>query len=157
MTALERDLESENDYSYYIFVPYNRSNFDDFCFNTNFILTCYYVLFNRFRMTSDEIIFEDIYREGVLIQDHFFELATYYNNAVENEEDIQTFIFMMNEYLDLKPFSNRNAQFDTWKLTYSNQTMKIDQTDDSDFLTIDELIILYDEKWLETLVQEKSK
>ena len=41
----------------------------------NVILTCYYVLYMKFKRTSDEIIFEELYRECILMQDRNFKFC----------------------------------------------------------------------------------
>lgn len=176
-TALERELEIEDNYSYYVFNPYNARSgnsfkLDDFSSKSvskkigiktkldkqsaNIILTCYYVLYNKFKITSDEIIFEDTYREGVLMQDKNFDLATYYDKiATKNPEMIAPLTSIMSECLDLKPFPDPSLQFDVWKITYSHQTKKVvPKTDEEhpECLTIEEIIVKYNHEWLMNLL-----
>lgn len=173
MTALEREIETEGEYFFYVFKPYKTDNTDEFSSKSinkkigirtkldkesaNIILTCYYVLFNNFKKTSDEIIFEDIYREGVLMQDNSFELAKYYDRVATNHpEMIGPLTSIMSECLELKPFADPSLQFDIWKITFSKQCKKVipkvADEEHEDFLTLEELIAKYNDEWLSLLL-----
>lgn len=171
-TALENEWNTEGDESFYVYHPYNPRSYlnlsmDDFSEKSfskkigirskldiqsvNIILSCFYVLYSRFKKTSDEIIFEETYRECVLMQDSSFELAKYYDRvSTEHPEKICTLSSLMSQCLDLVPFPDRKLQFDVWKLTYSGHSKKVvinESSDTSGFLTIEELLSKYDEEW----------
>ena len=174
LTALENELNNTEEENFYVYNPYNQiSNLnlnlsmDDFSskshlkkigirtkldiHSVNIILSCFYVLYSQFKKTSDEIIFEETYRKDVLMQDSSFELSKYYDRVKTNyPEMISKLTSFTNQCLDLIPFSDRQLQFDVWKLTYNNHSKKItinETFDTSEFLTIEGLLSKYDEVW----------
>lgn len=172
-TALEFELEKNDEtYHYYAFDPYNKSvsdkldKFSQLSYerkigiktklskeSANILLSCYYVLYNNFELTSDEIIFEDLYREGVLMQDSNFELAKFYERITTKElEHFEPLKSLLAECLELKVFPDRKLQFNTWKITYSKQIKEVKSEDENklkDYKTIFELISYYDESWFQ--------
>lgn len=177
-TALELELnETDSDVHYYSFNPYYTNNMDEFAKKSynreigiktslkqeyaNIILTCYYVLYNNFKQTtSDEIIFEDLYREGVLMQDDNFTLAKFYEELItKNFEVFESVKSLVAECLELKPFPNRTIQFNIWVLTYSNQTQEVKSKDSnrlSGFISIFDLIEQFNDTWFNTKLPIKS-
>lgn len=159
--AVEREFQVDNNsFDYYVFSPYNakrkeydldefsdrsvkseigiKTKLDEKC--ANFLLSCYYIFYNGIStLTSDEIIFEEIYRNCVLMQDDNFDLAKYYENVINyhmNKFDMMTSV--LSECLQLKTFGNKDLQFNIWMLTYSNQC-KLSNSNDN-FITINDLL-----------------
>lgn len=185
MTALEREWMTEGeDWNYYVFNPYNISTsswgsysidkFSDLSSkksigiktklderSANVILSCLYVLYNKFELTSDEVIFESNYREGVLMQDSTFELAKYYTRITDEHPDMLVpLTSILSENFQLVPSTDNSLQFDIWKLTYSNQTKKVIPSgvgnNKSLFMTIEEILSEYDENWLNNSIKNDS-
>lgn len=159
--ALEREFQiQDKSFDHYVFSPYNakrkiypldefsdrsvkgeigiKTKLDEKC--ANFLLSCYYIFYNGIStLTSDEIIFEEIYRNCVLMQDNNFDLAKYYENVVDyhmNKFDMMTSV--LSECLQLKTFGNKDLQFNVWMLTYSNQCNISNSNDD--FININDLL-----------------
>ena len=185
MTALEREWMTEDEnWNYYCFKAYNTSSgnyggyevdlFSDLSSkksigiktklderSANVILSCLYVLYSKFELTSDEIIFESNYREGVLMQDSNFELAKYYDRITNDHRDMLIpLTSILTENFQLIPLENNTLQFDIWKLTYSNQTKKVVPTNvgnnTSSFMTIEEILSKYDDEWLNNCINKTS-
>lgn len=183
-TALELELEVPEDKEerFFAFDPYNKSAYgggscDDFSQRSydrkigirtrlnkeaaNVILTCYYILYNNFKQTTDEIIFEDVYREGVLMQDSNFDLAKFYERITTKDlGSFEPLRSLMAECLELKPFPDRLVQFNAWTLTYSQQTKEVTSSNPAKFaeyLTIFDLISKYDREWLTDVMYPKQK
>lgn len=174
---MEFDLPEDSEMKYYVFKPYNSSlllSFDKFSLLSskreigiktklnkeaaNVILSIYYVLFMRFKLTSDEIIFEDLYRECVLGQDSNFDLAQFNKRITEPENLVyfQAMRSMMQECLSLvpMPFEQRVLQFNAWTICYSNQTTQVkskspDRFDK--FMSPIDLMSAYDITWYRNL------
>lgn len=171
-TALQREWEVEGEEKLYVFDPYNpksylnlsmdsfstkshskeigiRSKLDELSINV--VLSCLYVLYSRFKKTSDEIIFEETYREGVLMQDSSFNLAKYYDKiSTDQPANIGPLTSLMSECLDLVPFADRELQFDVWRLTYSKHTKKVVSSNLNSvtgFLSIEEILEQYSDDW----------
>lgn len=170
-TAFEKELDlMDEEYKYYIFDAYNYRAAIDLPKDTfsqlsrdkkigiktkldieeaNIILSCLYLLYNRFKMTSDETIFEETYREGVLMQDKNFYLAEYYESLITYHIDyVGPISSLVSECLELKPFPDRHLQFNIWKLTYSKQSKKVLVIDDTDFLSITDITDTYTIDWI---------
>jgi hypothetical protein len=181
-TALELELElpDDQDERYFAFDPYNKNSYgreivDEFSTKSferkigiktrlrkeaaNVILTCYYVLYNNFKMTTDEIVFEDLYREGVLMQDDNFDLAKFYERISTGDlSQFEPLKCLMAECLELKPFPDRIVQFNAWTLTYSKQSKEVtsnNPTKLTGYLSIFDLIAKYDHEWFVSVVYPK--
>ena len=156
--AIEREVEIDDEYKYYIFSPYNKKigyPLDDFscaglCLKTklgikeaNFIMSIYYILYTGLdKITSDETIFESLYRECVLLQDSNFELSLYYQGIVnENLNKMEMLTSVMSECFDLKCFPDKALQFNIWLLTYNNTVELVDE--DRTAMTLFDLVEFY--------------
>ena len=156
--AIEREVEIDDEYKYYIFSPYNKKigyPLDDFscaglCLKTklgikeaNFIMSIYYILYTGLdKITSDETIFESLYRECVLLQDSNFELSLYYQgivNEILNKMEMLTSV--MSDCFDLKCFPDKALQFNIWLLTYNNTVELVDE--DRTAMTLFDLVEFY--------------
>lgn len=179
-TAFNMELEMANDSEekYYIFKPYNKQvndYVDSFskrsydreigiktCLNkeaANVILTCYYVLDMKFKQTTDEIIFEDIYRECVLMQDSNFDLAKFFDRITkgENLNSFEALRSIMAECLSLVPMPHdqRVLQFNAWTICYSKQTTQVTSNKVGkfdNFKSVIDLMTDYDNQWFDAVV-----
>lgn len=175
-TALDLETRMPEDapMKFYIFDPYNkrtggtmdefskRSNDRELGIKTklnkeaaNVILTIYYVFYMKFKQTTDEIIFEDLYRECVLAQDSNFDLAKF-NHRITTGENLKYFTglrSLMQACLDLTPVPEelREIQFNAWTICFSNQTIQVKSEKPGRFDTyksICDLMTDYDRTWL---------
>ena len=179
------DCDDDVPYSFYVFDPYypksyNCSGIDEFSkksmekkigirtklniYNANFILSCYYLLYSNFELTSEELIFESSYRSGVLMSDSSFELAKFmYKLAIDYPQCLAGVESLVSSSLDLNISPDIDSQYSVWMLTFSKQTKKLVTPNSSegldDFLTIEDLCNRYSRDWLENLLNppvEKS-
>lgn len=171
---LEGRMPEDAPMKFYIFSPYNssnRSSMDEFSKRSyareigiktklnkeaaNVILTIYYVFYMKFKKTSDEIIFEDLYRECVLAQDSNFDLAKF-NERITTGENLKYFTglrSLMQACLDLTPVPEelREIQFNAWTICFSKQTVQVKSDKPGrleKYKSICDLMIDYDQSWL---------
>lgn len=184
-TAFDMELELSEDINekYYVFNPYNKNVYDkldefskrsskkEFGIKTrlnkeaaNVILTCYYVLYMKFEQTSDEIIFEDLYRECVLMQDSNFDLAKFYDRIThsDNLKSFEALRSIMADCLSLIPMpqEQRILQFNAWTICYSRQTTQVTSKNPNIFnsyLSIVDLLMNYDNEWFDKVIDNEKE
>lgn len=169
--AWEHELLSESqDIKYYVFDPYlpkayhiseKMDTFSKFSSekrmgiktnlsidHANFILSCYYLIYSSFDKTSDETIFEEEYRNSVLMRDPNSSFSKYFDFIIENiPENIDGITSMLNAYLDLSYRGEDSVQYNCWLLTMSKQTKQVNvQDDESGFISLFELMKFLNDK-----------
>jgi len=177
MELLEFDDESPE--FFYVFDPYYPKSYgytpyklDDFSkksldkkigirtkldiYNANLILSIYYLLYSNFKQTSDEIIFEETYRSGVLMSDSNFNLAKFLHKiADEHPQKLDGIVSLIHSNLTLNCMPDIETQYKAWLLTFSKQVKKLSTPTSSQnldgFLKISDICSKYDQEWLEAL------
>lgn len=180
--SMESRLSDDVEEKYYIFKPYNQSigaTMDDFSTRSynreigikttlnkeaaNVILSIYYLFYMKFKQTSDETIFEDLYRECVLAQDSNFDLAKF-NDRITTGENLKYFTALrslMQACLDLTPISEELSEirFNAWTICYSKQTSRVTSKNPKKFegfKSIYDLMIDYNSEWLDNMLNDSS-